>query len=291
MAFPPELTSFANEEAFTDLFVIPLLQRLGFSVVVNFHGTSEFGKDVIFADVDRFANVVYHGLQVKYVSSTSLSASAELIDDAKQAFNNPFTHPQTGSTERISTFFAVNGGSISDQATTNFFNALQPIYGANVRLLDGKALASLDRLAAMNSGNLVKPQLSGMLLEIRSNRMTTIHNAKRISEYLNGADQPPTAKFRLGAAQVNLSQPLLMQDEFIAALHRYWGLITILNNMIDAVSSPLATASFRNEKAEIALKMLGSVEDCAKIIEEHVTSHLAKMGTTIGSTVNTDPIE
>lgn len=93
MAFPPELANFNNEESFTDSFLIPLLQRLGFSVVVNFHGTSEFGKDIIFGEIDRFGHVVYHGLQAKYVASTSLSASDELIEDAKQAFNNPFTHP------------------------------------------------------------------------------------------------------------------------------------------------------------------------------------------------------
>ena len=67
-------------------FLIPLLQRLGFSIVVNFHGTSEFGKDIIFGEIDRFGHVVYHGLQAKYVPSISLSASDELIEDAKQAF-------------------------------------------------------------------------------------------------------------------------------------------------------------------------------------------------------------
>jgi hypothetical protein len=92
---PSELESYKKEEHLTDDFLIPLLQRLGFSIVVNFHGASEFGKDIIFGEIDRFGRVVYHGLQAKYVPSISLSASDELIEDAKQAFNNPFTHPQT----------------------------------------------------------------------------------------------------------------------------------------------------------------------------------------------------
>ena len=33
--------------------LIPLLQRLGFSLVFNYHGRAEFGKDLIFAEVDR----------------------------------------------------------------------------------------------------------------------------------------------------------------------------------------------------------------------------------------------
>ncbi|MDP2754082.1 MAG: hypothetical protein Q8P40_06790 [Nitrospirota bacterium] len=83
MAIPPEF-NFANEDEFTQEFLIPLLQRLGFSLVVNYHGSSEFGKDLIFAELDRFGHVRYHGLQAKYEPS-------------------------------ISSFYSINGGSIGPE--------------------------------------------------------------------------------------------------------------------------------------------------------------------------------
>lgn len=283
MAFPAELKSYNNEEHFTDDFLIPLLQRLGFSIVVNFHGASEFGKDIIFGEIDRFGHVVYHGLQAKYVPSISLSASDELIEDAKQAFNNPFTHPQTGQTERISTFFACNGGTISDQATTHFFNSLQPIHGANVRILDGKALVALDRLAALNSGAFVKERLSGLLLEIRYNRMTTVLSAKRMSEFLDGGS-PPMARFRLVATEAVLAQPILLIEDFVNALHRYWGRCNVFNNLLDGASAPLANVEFRRNQIRTATELLGTIEQDACKISEYATSHLSSIGMTVSLT-------
>ena len=46
MAIPVEST-YDNEEAFTQSFLIPLLQKLGFTLVLNYHGTAEFGKDLL----------------------------------------------------------------------------------------------------------------------------------------------------------------------------------------------------------------------------------------------------
>lgn len=57
-----------REDQFIQKFLIPLLQRLGYQVV-NYHGQREFGKDLVFSEVDRFSNVVYHGLQAKYEAS------------------------------------------------------------------------------------------------------------------------------------------------------------------------------------------------------------------------------
>ena len=64
MAIPGEFT-YADEAGFITRFVLPLLQRLGYSLVVNYHGTREFGKDLVFGEIDRFGHVVYHGMQVK----------------------------------------------------------------------------------------------------------------------------------------------------------------------------------------------------------------------------------
>jgi hypothetical protein len=56
MAIPKEF-NFVNEDDFIQRFVIPLLHRLGFSVVANYHRThGELGKDLVFAEIDRFGH-------------------------------------------------------------------------------------------------------------------------------------------------------------------------------------------------------------------------------------------
>lgn len=127
MTIPAEF-KFASEDDFIQRFLVPLLTRLGFSVV-NYHGTREFGRDLIFAEIDRFGHVRYHGLQAKYVASIGLNDSHDLIRDCDQAFTNPFVHPQTGAEGYISSFYAVNGGDVSEQARTNYHNHAIRHYG------------------------------------------------------------------------------------------------------------------------------------------------------------------
>jgi hypothetical protein len=137
MAIPKEFT-FASEEDFVQRFLIPLLHRLGFSVVANYHRTQgELGKDLVFAEIDRC-------FQAKYVGSIGLSAVETLIQDCRQAFANPFTRPHTHTAERIQTFYAVNGGSISEDARQHFFGSVGQPLATCARVLDGKALLALD---------------------------------------------------------------------------------------------------------------------------------------------------
>jgi len=153
---------YANEAEFTNQFLVPLLRRIGYSVVVEYHGTQEFGKDLVFGEIDRFGQVAYHGLQAKYVDSISQSDSHALIQDCREAFGNPFRHLSTGAEERISTFTVANGGSIADNARTNFFNTLASPHGGHIRMLNGKELVELDRWAAVRQVESVGPQLTGL---------------------------------------------------------------------------------------------------------------------------------
>jgi hypothetical protein len=166
--------SFPNEAEFTRRFLIPVLQRMGFSVVW-YHGPREFGKDLVFAEIDRFGHVCYHGLQAKFVPSISQADSAELIRDAQEAFGNPFVHPATGAEHRISKFYVVNGGSISEQARENFFNRLRPSYGENVRLLSGEEALALDRGIGTQNIDRIRSQIAGLLLELELNRRISDH--------------------------------------------------------------------------------------------------------------------
>jgi hypothetical protein len=74
MGFPKEFT-FSNEADFIKTFLQPLLQRLGFLSVIPYHGTREYGKDLVVGEIDQFNEPRYHGIQAKYFPSISLRAS------------------------------------------------------------------------------------------------------------------------------------------------------------------------------------------------------------------------
>ena len=95
MPMQQEFRKYGNEAAFIRDFVVPLLRRLGF-FVVDYHGSREYGRDLIFSEIDRFNIFVYHGLQGKYQESISQQESGGLIDDCREAFLTPFQHPDTG---------------------------------------------------------------------------------------------------------------------------------------------------------------------------------------------------
>lgn len=171
MPIPKELRQYSSEDDFTQRFLIPLLQRLAYSVVMNYHGKREFGKDLIFAESDKFGHVCYYGLQAKFVDSISLNGIESLIKDCVQAFVNPLQNPQTGECKRIGRFYAINAGNISDQAREHFFNSLLPSYGDNVRLIDGQAILSIDRCSAVRRAEDVGVRLSTLLSEIGRNNI------------------------------------------------------------------------------------------------------------------------
>ena len=238
----PAQFKFANEIEFTDRFVIPLLHRLGFSVVVNYHGTREFGKDIIFGYIDAFAHVRYDALQIKFVPCIGLPEVRGLIDDCTQAFSNPFRHPQTGTEELIGSFYAMNGGSISDQARDHYFNSLRPRYGANARLVDGNALLKLDQSASTISIKDVLPRLNGLRIEIEYNHRFAARMSSGIQAYIDqfglGTNVPkpnplPARGFRISAADLYLQQPFSTEALSVNDVETYWEHAHICNALFD----------------------------------------------------------
>ena len=69
---------------------------LGLSMVWDNHGRYERGNDVIFAEMDRFGDVLYSGIQVKFRDELKKSDSGELIDDIREAFTSNFDEPRKG---------------------------------------------------------------------------------------------------------------------------------------------------------------------------------------------------
>jgi hypothetical protein len=164
MPIPAELTQYRDEDDFVQRFLIPLFRRIGFEIVANYHGKREFGKDVLVGEVDRLSNIRFHGIQAKYEASIGKEAIHELIHQCDEAFVTPFTHPQTGHTQRISSFYAVTAGSVSDEARDLFFASLHPRHADNVRILDGKALLALDRFAVLGRVESAREPLESIAL-------------------------------------------------------------------------------------------------------------------------------
>jgi hypothetical protein len=278
MPIPSEF-NYSNEADFVQRFLIPLLQRLGFSVVVNYHGSREFGKDLIFAEVDRFANIRYHGLQAKYVESIGINDIEDLINDCRQAFANPFRHPHTGATERINTFYAVNGGSISDAARDHFFNSLAHPYGGGLRLLDGVSMLALDRRAVLTSVQNIRGLLLGMLLELRYNARMTPHFVKRMEARLSEHAPIPAERYRLNAIESYLQSLTLSEQISTEIVESYWQSGRTAMRILDGLVTAGWSEETRREMARTTLVALNEIGLLGRILENQVLEITQALGT------------
>lgn len=276
--------NYANEAEFLDQFILPTLERLGFSLIARYHGTREFGKDVVFAELDRFGQVRYHALQAKYLPSIGLSDARSLIDDCKQAFENPFTHPSTGQTERISCFYAANAGSFSDQARESYFNAVQNPFGGSVALLDGNALIAMNRWAVFNRQELLGERLTGMLIEVRYNRRLFQLIQERFNLFVQGdeATFPAGFRIRLNACSTYLQAPFLQSVEFDDAVEAYWHDATVVNNALDSIAIGVHVEERRKHLMTNVIAWARNLEKSGTTMEREAIPKLRSLGLNSG---------
>lgn len=280
MALSPELAIYASENDFVQRFLVPLLGRLGFGVVANHHGKSEAGMDLIIGEIDRFAHVRYHGIQAKFEGSIGKAAAHGLVQDGVEALAAPFTHPQTGTPQRISSFYAVNAGTLSDEGRNLFFALLQPKFGDNVRLLEGRDLLALDRSASIR-GETTRSVLEGLYLEMR--------RAQTVDEFLrpfltaivesDGHGSYPVVRLRLLAVEAWLANPILLSALPVDEIERFHTYGTAFNRSLDeAGTSPLHTVVSIKGPAQRALQMLPDIAEAASSVASTVARQLAAIG-------------
>ncbi|MFC1706742.1 hypothetical protein ACFL59_07970 [Planctomycetota bacterium] len=272
------LIQFGSEAAFQEEFVKPLLTRMGFSLVVDYHGTVEYGKDLVAAEFDRFGHVRYHAFQVKYAASIGLSQAGDLAADGEQAFTNPFDHPQTGEPQYISSFYGANAGSISHQASTHFFASLRPRYGDNARLLDGKSLVQLDRLAVTTRLEPMRALLSGLRSELFLNgrNLKTICDCLR--GQLEGGGTHPMQRLNLEAVANVVTQPHSVLADTIQGLRHYKEEAAMFNRLVDAVGVPLSTQEYVRQRIEAACKKEVVLKVLGDSLHAAVTEVLLQLG-------------
>ncbi len=277
MAFPIEF-NYESERDFTQKFVIALVSRLGYAIVINYHGTTEFGKDLIMGEIDKFAHVRYHGLQVKYKPTLGLSDIDDLIRDCRQAFKNPFRHPQTGDTHAISTFYAVNGGSISDQAVTHFFATVRPEYGDNARILDGKALLQLDRSASIVGIGSVRSFLSGLRLELRFNIQVGRDVCAALRRVIAEEGPFPMQRLRVGAISAFLDRPAPVLSEHFELVDQCWQGATMFNRIVDSVDVPISGGDYKRHRVEGADLVYQQLQEPVHRLMAIVDAKLLELG-------------
>ena len=249
-------TGASKEFQFRDQFVMPLLLRLGFGIVVNYHGQREFGRDVVFGDIDRFGHVVYYGMQIKYESSISLGDSDDLILDAVQATTNPFQHPQTGRQESISCFYVANAGSISDPGRENFFNSLIRRGVRDARLLDGNSLVLLDKAASLRRNADIKERLTGMIQEVRRNKSICNTLIPLLEPYIRKEGPYPMHRLRNTACSAYLTAPFSMPLITVDQVDRYWEAVRMVSDAVDSLGIPVVPDEWRQQRCNGILNEL-----------------------------------
>jgi hypothetical protein len=267
MAICPEFLSFredpiGSENAFVQKFLIPLLSRFGFEIVKNYHGSREHGRDLIFGEIDRFADIRYYALQAKFepsISNNAMTANNGLISDCRQAFMTDFQNPNTGVPSRISAFYAVNAGSISDAAHELFFSVLRQEFHDNVRLIDGRGLLALDRMAAIAYGENRRDILTGLFQECRLNAisMTVMLLAlKDIAYNDDSAMQAPHSRLRLNALEAYFTRPLAELKLSAIDMNNLWNMSNLVNSRLDAISTINARQVIKRVAAQEAIVWL-----------------------------------
>lgn len=281
MALSPEFTRYADENDFVQRFLVPLLGRLGFGIVANHHGQSEAGMDLIVGEIDRFSHVRYHGIQAKFKPSIGKLATHGLVHDATEAFAAEFTYPQTGAKHRISCFYVVNAGTVSDEARKLFFALLQSKHGDNVRLLEGRDLLALDRSAALRAEG-ARNLLLALLMETR--RISTSLNRLRpqLQGIVDGDGNGviyPVERLRLVATEAWLAGPVLVSELPAKQIEDLQSLASAFNRSLDeAGSSPLHTVVSIKVPAAKALRLLPHVVADSTAVECAVAAQLEALG-------------
>jgi hypothetical protein len=286
MPIAKELADFADEDDFVKRFLVPLFRRMGFEIVANYHGKREFGKDLLIGEVDRFSHVRYHGVQAKFESSIGKEAMHSLIQQCDEAFVKPFTHPQTGQIQKISSFYAVTAGSVSDEARELFFDSLQPKHADNVRILEGKDLLALDRFVVISRSENVRDLLDGLLHECRFGLRVLEHvvpELERIAHGNGNGVKYPLPRLRVNAVSAFLIRPVLFEDIPLKVAEAFWSRGTAFNQTLDqAGASPLHTVVSIKQPAIAALKLVAGLQQDMQAIADGVERSMARLGALAG---------
>lgn len=131
-----------NERQFTDEYVIPLFEEMGFDAVRYVGGGEEFGRDVLCYQINNAETRIDYGIQVKNDRIAGNASAQEVIEQARTAFDNPFSDETAAREQRyIGIFYVVTSHHITEHCRRIIRSgASNPIY-----FMDGRFIADKRR--------------------------------------------------------------------------------------------------------------------------------------------------
>jgi hypothetical protein len=98
--------------------VVPLLHRLGFIRVDFTHGPTERGKDIVFAELDRFGLLRYYAAQAKREALHAKEGGREfeaLCAQLRSAYEYEYADPTSGRRVKMSGVYLLTMGSVTPE--------------------------------------------------------------------------------------------------------------------------------------------------------------------------------
>ena len=156
-----------NEKELCEKVIVPLLRKMGYTSVQYRCGIDEFGRDIIFCELDRFRNPRWMGAQVKAVkihgtSSRSKGNVQEIMNKIQEAFDNPFFETSLNKEEHIKDMYIITSKDITPKARASIKNRFK---NQNVHFIDGQKLIELIQIHSPSllytgqNANLVKAKI------------------------------------------------------------------------------------------------------------------------------------
>ena len=134
------------EPELTELVIMPLLEKLGYSEIRNTHGSDELGKDVVFCREDPLSGPRYQAAAIKCKalsgSASGSDSAVTLINQLRQALTEPYILPSTGVETRIQSVYFITPFPAGPTVAKSIRTQLLDLW-SRVEIIDGPRLFDL----------------------------------------------------------------------------------------------------------------------------------------------------
>ena len=128
--------------------LIPLFEKMGFKDVIEYHGSVEKGKDIIFYELDKFNEKIYTGVVVKIGHITGSVSDAggamTILNQIEQTFDQPYTDIYGLKGLVIDRCLVITSGDITSQSIESICGKLKKSHlDKLVSFFDGSKVVDL----------------------------------------------------------------------------------------------------------------------------------------------------
>jgi hypothetical protein len=285
MPIANELQHYGDEGPFRKDFLIPLLHRLGYDVVCDYHGTREFGRDIVFQEIDGFGQPLYHGLQAKYEDSVSQSVAHKLLEQCHEAFTQPFEHKSTGARHFVAHLYIVNAGNISDNAE----RIIREAYKGRVSLIDGKTIVQVDRWGAIRDMEKREGILRGLASDLEYNWRIASEIQSDLDQFARGETTKFGVSFFRTTGLDNFLVRPIPSDRFqYEEVQQVWRACSEANAVKDILFNPTSEDRRRRLAGEIAAVLCAPILDNCQRLLSAVNATLEEIGKPLATALDID---